>query len=287
MTKFCTKCGSSANQDANFCSGCGGIFPTTPSPPNLPSTQVQTSTVPGPSGKKGNSAKIIVLAVVSLVVLLVVPIGTVYVAYRIAKKTVGTAAHESNPTSAPGTAQQQSTDSTSAQGGLSQLAQGLSQLGAAAGEISKNSSGNPVEPVDFRKLVALLPEVPGWRKGEPEGEHMKSPVSFSEAKCAYTKGRTSIEASVTDSGLNQMLVAPFLAMLSGSNREGTFGYERVTNTGGNLTYEKWDKNEQSAEFMVVVNRRFIWYLKGSGVTDPNVLQEVASKIDLRTLSSMH
>ena len=124
---------------------------------------------------------------------------------------------------------------------MSQLAQGLSQLGAAAGEISKNSSGNPVEPVDFRKLVALLPEVPGWQKGELEGEHMT----------------------------------------------GTFGYERVTNTGGNLTYEKWDKNEQSAEFMVLVNRRFIWYLKGGGVTDPNVLQEIASKIDLGTLSSMH
>jgi hypothetical protein len=45
-------------------------------------------------------------------------------------------------------------------------------------------------------------------KSDPEAERMTSPVSFSFASTRYKKDNLQITEKITDSGFNQMLVAP-------------------------------------------------------------------------------
>lgn len=172
-------------------------------------------------------------------------------------------------------------------GGLAQMAKGIEQMGKAAQEMSKNVDQKPVDPVDFKQLVALLPDVGGWEKTEPEGERMTSPVGYSQAKCTYKKGESSIDAEITDSGFNQMLVAPMIVLMSGFSRESTSGYEKGTTVAGNPAYEKWDKKAKDAELTVLVNKRFIYTLKGRDIDDPKAVQEIAGKTDLKKLASLH
>jgi hypothetical protein len=85
--------------------------------------------------------------------------------------------------------------------------------GGAAGDVK------PVDPVGFRDLQALFPDLDGWEKGKPEGERMTQPVSFSQAEVRYTKGDSSISLKIVDSGFNQLRLAPFAMFL-------TAGYEK-------------------------------------------------------------
>src|SRR3982751_6565451 len=72
--------------------------------------------------------------------------------------------------------------------GLEQMAKGLEALasGGASGD------QKPVNPVSFRDMQALFPEVDGWTKEKPTGERMNSPFAYSQAQVRYSKGESSL-----------------------------------------------------------------------------------------------
>ena len=121
---------------------------------------------------------------------------------------------------------------------LESMAKGLGALGAAG-----DPNAKPVDPVGFRDLQTVLPELSGWEKGKPTGERMTMPVNFSRAEVRYTKGDASIEVSIVDSALNQLLVAPYAMFL-------TTGYEKETERG----YEKVDQDRQPSGLGEVEHR---------------------------------
>jgi hypothetical protein len=87
--------------------------------------------------------------------------------------------------------------------GFEAMAKGL---GAAMG--GGASDQKPVDPVDFKAMIAMLPEMSGWERQKPTGERMTMPVSFAQAEAHYNKGDSSVTLKMTDSGFNQLLVAP-------------------------------------------------------------------------------
>src|SRR5688572_7892775 len=117
--------------------------------------------------------------------------------------------------------------------GVSDLASGLS---AAFGG---DPNAKPVDPVGFRDLQGVLPELSGWERGKPTGERMTAPVNFSEASVTHTKGDATISTKITDSALNQLLVAPFAMFLAGNyERETDSGYEKSVKVGDQPAFEK-------------------------------------------------
>ena len=66
---------------------------------------------------------------------------------------------------------------------MSDLASGLS---AAFGG---DPNAKPADPVSFRDLQTVLPELSGWERGKPTGERMTAPVNFSEASVDAYEGR--------------------------------------------------------------------------------------------------
>ena len=142
--------------------------------------------------------------------------------------------------------------------GMADLASGLS---AAFGG---DPNVKPVAPVSFRDLQALLPEPLGWQREKPTGERMTAPVNFAEASVRMMKGDATVTVKITDSALNQILVAPFAMFLAGNyERETDRGYEKSIKIGDNPGFEKWDSETKSGDLTVIVNKRFIVEVDGS------------------------
>lgn len=165
--------------------------------------------------------------------------------------------------------------------GFEAMAKGL---GAAMGGI--NSDQKPVDPVDFKALIGLLPEMSGWERQKPTGERMTMPVSFAQAEAHYNKGDSSVTVKVTDSGFNQLLVAPFAMMLTtGYSKETSEGYEKATTISSYPAFEKWDESKHG-ELTVFVDKRFIVEVEGSGLSSTKDLQAFLDKTDLKKLADL-
>jgi hypothetical protein len=182
-----------------------------------------------------------------------------------------------------------------------QLAQNAAQMAGNAQEVAKGfeamargmaataagaSNVKPVDPVDSKELQSILPDVPGWEKNHPEAERMTSPVSFSYASTQYKKGSFEVTEKITDSGFNQLLVAPISMMLAaGYAKQSTEGFEKSTTMAGFPAFEKWDKSDKSGQLTVFVDQRFLVELEGSGMSDNKELQSFLARTDLKKLAA--
>ena len=166
--------------------------------------------------------------------------------------------------------------------GFEAMAKGLA---AAAG--GGADGVKPVDPVSFRELQTVMPEISGWERKNPTGERMTAPFNFSQASATYTNGDARVEEKIMDSGFNQMLFAPFsMFMVAGYEKETQDGFERSVNIGGNPGFEKWDKGTKNGELTVVVNKRFLVQVEGHDIADEKVLHNILDKTDLAKLSSL-
>lgn len=166
--------------------------------------------------------------------------------------------------------------------GFEQMAKGLEAM-AGGGK----SDQKPVDPVSFRDMIALMPDLDGWEKAKPTGERMSAPFAYSMAEAAYTKGDSRIEVKMTDSGFNQLLLMPYAMFLSaGYEKETSDGYEKSTKVNGQPGWEKWDSSSKNGELNALVGKRFLVQIEGSQVNDTKVLHELANKIDMGKLAGL-
>lgn len=166
--------------------------------------------------------------------------------------------------------------------GLEAMAQGLAGAANAMG-----SDAKPVDPVSFKELQVLFPELSGWEKGKATGERMTSPVAYSQAEVRYTKGDSSIELKIVDSGFHQLLLAPYTMFLTaGYEKETESGYEKSTKVNAEPGWEKWDNDAKHGELNAVVGKRFLVTAEGSNIEDVKVLQDALAKTNLAKLSTL-
>jgi hypothetical protein len=185
-------------------------------------------------------------------------------------------------------AQQLAQSAAQASGNAQEVAKGFEAMGKAMAAAATGSTNvTPVDPVDFKELQTILPDVPGWEKSHPEAERMTSPVSFSYASTRYKKNDLEITEKITDSGFNQLLVAPLSMMLAASYaKESTDGFEKSTTVAGYPAFEKWDKSDKSGELTVFVSQRFVVELEGTGMAVNKELQAFLARTDLKKLAAM-
>lgn len=171
--------------------------------------------------------------------------------------------------------------------GAEQMAKSFEAMAKGAADAAAGGEAGPVEPVSFRDLQAVFPDLAGWEKGKPTGERMTQPVPFSQATCTYHKGDATIEAKLVDSGFNQLLLAPYAMFLAaGYEKETENGYEKSTKVASYPGWERWNSESKDGELNAVVNRRFLLTLEGNGLSDTKVLHELAQKADLGKLAGL-
>lgn len=168
-----------------------------------------------------------------------------------------------------------------AQGGAAALAQGLQAMLGQTG-----ADGKPVPPVDFEKLIGLLPDAAGWTKSRPTGETMTSPVSIANAEANYTKGDARINLKITDAAFNGLVMAPFRFMMaSGYSKRNSGGFERAMTLGGAPGFEKWTNDGKRGEVTVVVGNRFMVEANADGVDSIDAVRNFVSQVDLAKLAA--
>lgn len=166
--------------------------------------------------------------------------------------------------------------------GFEQMAKGLEAMAGGA-----KSDQKPVDPVSFRDMIALMPDLDGWEKAKPTGERMSTPFAYSTAEVAYTKGDSRIGLKMTDSGFNQLLLMPYAMFLSaGYEKDTPDGYEKSTQVNGQPGWETWDSSSKNGELNALVGKRFLVQIEGSQVGDTRALHDLANKIDMGKLASL-
>lgn len=176
-----------------------------------------------------------------------------------------------------------------AETGAAAAAQGLEQM--ARGLEAMAGGGSPdakaVDPVSFRDMQALFPEVDGWQKAKPTGEKMSSPFKYSQAEVEYTKGDSRITLKMIDSGFNQLLLTPYAMFLTaGYEKETSDGYEKSTKVNGQPGWEKWDGSGKDGELNALVGKRFLVQIEGRHLDDTTPLHDLAGKIDMAKLAAL-
>jgi hypothetical protein len=155
-----------------------------------------------------------------------------------------------------------------------------------AGAMS-GGDGKKVDPVAFATLQTLLPTVSGWEMEKPRGERMTAPIPYSQTEVRYTKGDSSVDVKVVDSGFAQMLIAPWAMMLAtGYSKETSDGYEKSVTVNGQPGFEKWDSEDKSGELNVLVGKRFLVSIEGRQLADTKALHEFSGKMDFGKLAEL-
>jgi hypothetical protein len=168
--------------------------------------------------------------------------------------------------------------------GLEQMAKGLE---AMAGSAAANINMKPADPVSFRDLMALFPDVDGWEKEKPTGERMNAPFAFSQAEVRYRKGDARLEIKIVDSGFSQLFLAPYSAFLqAGYEKETSRGYEKSTTVNGQPGWEKWNTEGKDGELNALIAKRFLMTVEGRNVEDVKFLHAIAGKIDMAKLATL-
>jgi hypothetical protein len=185
-------------------------------------------------------------------------------------------------------AQQTAQAAKTAEQGANQAAKGLEQMAKGLEAMASGmTGGKPVDPVSFREMQALFPDLDGWEKEKPTGERMTAPFPYSRAEVQYTKGDARLELKIVDSGLNQLLLAPYSMFLqAGYEKETSSGYEKSTLVNGQPGWEKWNTEGKDGELNALVNKRFVMTLEARNVDNIKVLHEIAGKIDMARLAAL-
>lgn len=171
-------------------------------------------------------------------------------------------------------------------GGEADVAKGMQDFAKAMEQLQQSPDGKVYEPVSFKALQGFLPEITGWEKEQPTGESMTTPVKYSQAEAAYTKGDARIEVTIVDTAMSKMLTMPYqMFLMTGYQKETDSGYEKAAKVGGNPGWEKWDSEAKRAELGVIVGQRFLVTVEGND-TDVKTVQDVIGKMDLGKLAGL-
>jgi hypothetical protein len=140
------------------------------------------------------------------------------------------------------------------------------------------AANGKINAVDPNVLKGLLPDsVAGAARTEISAVSAGAAgMGGSDAEATYQNGDAHITLKVAD-----IAAAGGLAALAGAvnvqeDRQTTTGYEKVQTINGRLTTEKYDNQDKSGEYSVMVASRFVISADGTGVSMDQLKAAVAS-----------
>lgn len=147
----------------------------------------------------------------------------------------------------------------------------------------------PAEPVDFRRLKAMLPETAaGLPRTAAEGARQgMGEFNVSNAEATYADDTDArLTVTITDMGGVQaamMFGAAWSVMAV--DRETDTETERTREIGGFPGHEKYNTASRSGEMQAIVADRFLVAASGQNVTAEQI-QRAFETVDLRVLAGM-
>ncbi len=151
---------------------------------------------------------------------------------------------------------------------------------------SEEQQGGKIVVLGEKDFIKILPEVSGWKlDGKPYYEKSKfGAFENSYLTVDYIKGDKSVKFKITDTGTASSMLS-FLKMAISMNieNETSDGYEKVVEVKGYKGVEKFNKNDNTGEIMLLVNNRFIVEVSGGEGVGIDTLKEFLEKAKLSEL----
>jgi len=148
----------------------------------------------------------------------------------------------------------------------------------------------PVDPVNFSKIIALLPVPPeGWKAPDPDGSTTDmGGFKMTTAGRTYSKGEgddvPTVSFNVIDFANNKQFYDATTASWSFS-QETTDGYMKSVKIGEYSGFESFDKGNKAGSLWLVVAQRFFVHIETTNL-DPTELQKWLLMVDLKKLSAL-
>ena len=138
--------------------------------------------------------------------------------------------------------------------------------------------------VSLGELRASVPELRGWTRGEVVAQESTSPQPGTLVLTTFTRGSEKLELEIADTGGAPRAIES-LEHMAGSNTSRTVGngYFKGTMVGAFPAVESWNTVEKLGEVSVLIRRRYIIHVAGSGLKDAAPMRALAEAVDTSRL----
>lgn len=142
----------------------------------------------------------------------------------------------------------------------------------------------PVVLVSLQDLRASVPIVEGWTRGEMIADESPAPDRSTHVMVTYTRGAEKLDLQIADTGGNERAVEP-LEHMAGTSVARTVdnGYFKGTTVASFPAVESWNTVDKLGELSVLIRRRYIIHVAGSGLTDAAPMRTLAEAVDTSRL----
>lgn len=146
------------------------------------------------------------------------------------------------------------------------------------------ASAPPVTLVSLADLRASVPEFRGWTRGEISAQEGAPPEPSTHAVTTFTRGAEKLELEIADTGGSPRAIES-LEKIAGSTTSRTVGngYFKGTMISGFPAVESWNTVEKLGELTVLIRRRYIIHVAGSGLADAAPMRALAEAVDTSRL----
>jgi hypothetical protein len=160
----------------------------------------------------------------------------------------------------------------------------------AAGLIAQDLPNLVPDPIDYKKILPLMPEAPsGWTAEQAEGTTDEAAGSkITNVHRDYHKG-DGPDASITSISILDSIASPdYVTSLTDSwkqNSDTPEGYSKAITIDGNPGYESFEKDQKHGSLWVLIAKRYIVEVE-TQKQDSKELQEWIKKVDLKKLAEI-
>jgi hypothetical protein len=147
--------------------------------------------------------------------------------------------------------------------------------------------------VPFERLLGFLPALPGWTRGNPQGETDTSEgVSRVQVDYEQAGGIGGLSIEIMDTMGNADILAPLQAFIKANRSETSVDGTATTITpvqiGGFPARQEWTSAEgaNNGSLGILVAGRFTVHITGSSLSGNDVMTKAAEAIDLKALATL-
>ena len=151
----------------------------------------------------------------------------------------------------------------------------------------------PLPVVGVETLKTMIPEAAGWTRGDTASDvvRVSDDTGYSFVTSQFTNGSSKIRLTIGDTfGAGDCLMA--LAAMISVLPDGYSEKPAPATSIVRFTYQgfeaasKWNTDNLSGEFSVLVDGRFVVKAEGDGVDTLDTLRAFASKVDFKKLAEL-
>jgi len=166
---------------------------------------------------------------------------------------------------------------------------GSDPAASASSSAPAPSSSGSTKVVPHEKLVALYPEIPGFKhETEPKGEtDTNENVSRVTADYIQDGGIAGLSLEMMDVSTNQVMLAAFKEIQRHPGTQKTAaGTQKTTTIAGYPAYEEWTPEAKNGVVSVLVADRFVVTMTGNSVGDVSVIYKAMDAVDLKKIAAL-